>query len=94
MNPAKTIQDYLKRKKISVRKFSSQCDLHYMTIYGILKGRPLSQLTAAKIEKYTKGEIKYEEITDLPKKRRRWNSTSRFVDSRLEMLPADWGKII
>lgn len=94
MDPAKVINEYLKKKSLTVKKFANLCDLHYMTVYNILHGSMPSQLTAAKIEKWTKGDLKYEDLTDLPKKRRRWNSSSKFVDSTLDMLPAEWGQII
>lgn len=94
MDAAKFIKEYIKKKNLTVRKFANICDVHYMTVYNILHGSIPSQLTAAKMEKYTKGELKYEDLTNLPRKKRRWNSASKFVECSIDHLPTDWGQII
>lgn len=91
VDPKNMIEDYLRKKKMSVTKFARLCDIHSNTVYLILNGTAVSALVAAKIEHYTKGDIKYETLTDKPKKRRRWD---RYPNIQTEKLPADFGKII
>ncbi len=91
VDPKNMIDVYLKKKNMSVTKFSRLCDIHPNTVYLILKGTPVSALVAAKIEHYTKGDIKYETLTDKPKKRRRWD---RYPHIQSEKLLANFAKII
>lgn len=91
VDPKNAVQVFLKKNNMSVQKFSKLCDIHPNTVYLILKGTPVSALVAAKMEHYTKGELKYETLTDKPKKRRRWD---RYPHIHAQKLPNDFGKII
>ncbi len=54
----KNLKTYLKKNKITQKKFSEKLNVHYMTIYQIVKGkrRPSPEL-AALIEQATGGEV-------------------------------------
>jgi len=68
---AEIIRKYLDERELSVEVFANMCKISNTAVYKYLKGSPIHPLCAYKIEKGTKGKIRYEDLTDIPLKKTR-----------------------
>lgn len=65
--PRIKIKKYLNEKNLTQRAFSSICKIDPMSVCNYLQGTNIHPKIAMKIEKYTRGEISYEDLTDTPR---------------------------
>ena len=65
--PKDKIRQYLNEKGLTQAVFASICKIGAMSIYSYLQGTNIHPKNAYKIEKYTRGEILFEDLTDAPR---------------------------
>jgi DNA-binding transcriptional regulator YdaS (Cro superfamily) len=65
------IKKYIEDKNLSVAIFAAMIRVDSQTIYNWIKGvSTIRPSIAMRVEKATRGEIKYEQLTSAPKKKR------------------------
>lgn len=65
-NPAFILKSYMKRHNIPAYRLALKCHISTSTLNGALRENRIGQNAAYKIEKFTKGEIKFDDLTDIP----------------------------
>lgn len=63
MEPSEVLKNYLKKHEMSVDDFANLCRLSHTSIYNFLHGKPISRIAAFKIEKFTRSELSFSQLT-------------------------------
>lgn len=71
MNPVNTIREYLKKEDMDQSSFAKKCKIARESVTAYLKGSNIHRRVAEKIERHTKGVIRYEQLTDKPRRKKR-----------------------
>ena len=61
------LKEYLREKKLTQKQFASLCKIHPGSVNIYLQGCNIHPKIAHKIEKYTRGELLFEDLTDAPR---------------------------
>lgn len=69
MTPYQVIKQYIQAHDMFAAEFCRVCDIAYSTLYGYSNGEKIHEKIAKRIEEKTGGEIKYEQLTDKPRKK-------------------------
>lgn len=80
---SEVIRNYIKEKNITIEMFADLCKIHKLSVHAWLNGKhSIRPTTAAKIERRTKCQIKYEQLTDVPRKLKWMSSAQRALISK------------
>lgn len=79
MNHINIIENYLNRKEMTQGAFAKKCRISRTTVIAYLKGKSVHPKIAHKIEQSTNQEIKYEQLTEKPRKKRRKRIGNKWI---------------
>lgn len=64
------IYEFLEHTGMTKKDFAHMCRLNADAFYTALKNNKIGPLTADKIDKFTKGKVRYEDLTDKKRPRK------------------------
>ena len=67
MEPKDKLKEYLREKNLTQKQFAYLCKIHPGSLNIYLQGTNIHPKIAYKIEKYTRGEILFEDLTSVPR---------------------------
>lgn len=79
MTPIHTITNYLSKRNLTQKSLAKKWKIAAATLGRYIKGAPIHPKVAEKIEKLSGMEIKYEELTSKPRKKRRKKIGNKWV---------------